>query len=190
MRRGRGKAAGAAAPATVDPDLGGVAKVNGFHTPTTVPAGRPVLEFDSDTTCPNVANHVPQPAGYVAASGWADNAMIVAVQRQCDGCGRWALWVPKRADLRVAGWPTGTCDWGGCDVEAVAERRDPESGRWLQVCRKHTGIKPRRPSPGRGKCVGCQRSYALTVDGLVRLHSVGFDRCVGSGRAPRGGSHG
>jgi hypothetical protein len=81
----------------------------------------------------------------------------------------------------------GTCDWGGCDVESVAERRDPASDGWLSVCAWHTGRRERRPSPGRGPCSGCGKEYTLSVDGLVRAHSHGWNRCVGSGRSPRAG---
>jgi hypothetical protein len=146
--------------------------------------------------CPNEANHTPHPKGYVAHSNWADDAMLVADQQRCDGCGRHEIWVPKRPDLRIAAnWPPGTCDWGGCDDDGVAERYCPEvqlsdtddtrPGTWLAVCRRHTGLRPRRASPGRGTCVGCDREYALTLGGLIRAHDHGVNRCVGSWRAPR-----
>lgn len=33
--------------------------------------------------------------------------------------------------------PHGTCDWGGCDEEAVAWRWWREGGEWLPVCERH-----------------------------------------------------
>lgn len=77
-----------------------------------------------------------------------------------------------------------TCDWGGCDDETVAERRDPKAGDWLAVCTRHTGTE-RRPSPGRAGCSHCGTEYTLRVDGTFRLHNRGFaERCPGSGRTP------
>lgn len=35
--------------------------------------------------------------------------------------------------VRPATDPSGTCDWGGCDREAVKWRYDPMFG-WLPVC--------------------------------------------------------
>lgn len=70
---------------------------------------------------------------------------------------------------------------GGITFQAV------RPGRWLAVCRTHTGIKPRRPSPARGPCSTCGKEYALSATGLVRAHDKGWDRCVGSGRPPQAG---
>ena len=79
----------------------------------------------------------------------------------------------------------GTCDRGGCDNEAVAERLDPKSGEWLAVCRKDSGHGPdRRQSPGRAVCPECGKEYALSVGGRLRSHNRGFaERCPGSGLA-------
>ncbi len=148
------------------------------------------------TPCPNDANHTPHPAGYIALADWADDALVVADNVYCEGCGQPVIWTPKRADLRIAvDWPPGTCDWGGCDEDAVAERFWPQvelatsgelrAGAWLPVCRTHTGLKPRRPLSERGQCSGCGKQYALSTAGLVRAHDHGWNRCVGSGRAPR-----
>jgi len=71
-----------------------------------------------------------------------------------------------------------TCDWGGCDEVAVAERQSPEHG-WLPVCGRH-GMRQRRPSPGRARCSTCGKDYALSVAGLLPLHRHGFDTCSGS----------
>jgi hypothetical protein len=78
----------------------------------------------------------------------------------------------------------GSCDWGGCDDEPVAERWGGEEHGWLPVCQRHTGPR-NKPSPGKAPCGHCGKVYALTTHGLVRLHVVeGFERCPGSGRAP------
>ncbi len=142
---------------------------------------------DITMSCPNEANHTPHPTGYISNSNWADDAMVVADQKRCDGCGLFAIWVPKRPDLRIAvNWPPTDCDWGGCDEEGVAERFWPEvelatngevrPGRWLPVCRVHTGIRERRPPPGRGHCSNCGKDYALSTAGRVRAHDAGWDR--------------
>lgn len=77
----------------------------------------------------------------------------------------------------------GTCDWGGCDDETVAERLDLKSGEWLAVCRKDSGQgADRRQSPGRAVCAECGKEYALLVDRRMRAHNRGFaERCPGSG---------
>lgn len=149
--------------------------------------------------CPNEANHTRHPNGYIAHSDWAADASLIATQSECEGCGRWEIWTPKRADLRIAEeWPPPSCDWGSCDEEGVAERFWPEvelsttgevrPGRWLPVCAKHTGVKERRSSPGKAPCVGCGRDYALTTAGLIRAHDHVWERCVGAGRAPGDGT--
>lgn len=76
----------------------------------------------------------------------------------------------------------GTCDWGHCDGETVAERLDEASGVWLAVCNRH-GSKPKRSSPGRSDCPVCGGTYALTVERRFRLHRDGWITCSGSGRA-------
>lgn len=135
--------------------------------------------------CPNVANHQPHPTGYVNNATWADDALLVAEQERCTGCGRWEIWVPFRPGLRIAvDWPPSSCDWGGCNGDGVAERRD-SSGTWLPVCRDHLGITLRRPAAGRGRCSGCGREFALYGDGLVRAHNDGAERCDGGGWAAR-----
>lgn len=72
-----------------------------------------------------------------------------------------------------------TCDWGGCDDVATAERYDAGHG-WLPVCEHHEG-KPARRSPGKRMCPVCATEYALNVDGRIRAHDQGWDRCPGSG---------
>lgn len=87
------------------------------------------------STCPNAALHEPHPTGYVAHAGWADNALQVADQKKCSGCGGWEIWVPKRPDLRIAQtW--GDC---GCGAEGVGERLI--DGEWRAVCGTHLGLE-------------------------------------------------
>lgn len=140
--------------------------------------------------CPDAAGHTPHPTGYVANSNWADDAMVVADVEKCAGCDLFEVWVPKRPDLRIAvDWPPPDCDWGNCDQEGVAERLHPGDANtpavWLPVCKTHTGVKTRRPSPGRGQCTGCGKDYALSTAGVLRAHDNGWNRCTGSGRPPR-----
>ncbi len=80
-----------------------------------------------------------------------------------------------------------TCDWGACNIEAVAERYDRDTGYWLPVCPGHAGRIPRRASPGRGACAHCGREYALSVSRMMRAHDSQFAvRCPGSGARPAG----
>jgi len=96
--------------------------------------------------CPNAAAHQWHPSSYVAHSWWADCALLIATQEKCPGCGGWEIWVPRRADLRIAvNWPPPDCDWGGCDEEGVAERL--WEGRWLPVCVLHIDLEPDELSP-------------------------------------------
>ena len=46
-------------------------------------------------TTPGCEPHTPQPSGYVAWHEWADLMAETHVQRQCKGCGLWAVWEPK-----------------------------------------------------------------------------------------------
>lgn len=45
--------------------------------------------------CPNAAEHAPQPRGYTAWWAWADRMAETHDQRECEGCGRWLIVVPK-----------------------------------------------------------------------------------------------
>lgn len=81
---------------------------------------------------------------------------------------------------------SGTCDWGSCDGETIAERFAPELNEWLGVCVQH-GERPPRPPSKRGTCSGCGTEYALSTVGLVRAHNHGFAvRCPGTGAKPVG----
>lgn len=68
---------------------------DGEGCPTSVAVARP---SDRDTHPPVTAacDHTPVPAGYLeraedAVRRWAAGE----VQRQCQGCGLWAVWVPR-----------------------------------------------------------------------------------------------
>src|SRR5882724_546932 len=79
---------------------------------------------------------------------------------------------------------SGSCDWGGCDNEAVAERYATDLAMWLPVCQGHLGPLPKGPS-GRGVCSACGKDTTVSVKGLVRAHDRAFaQRCPGSGKAP------
>jgi len=83
---------------------------------------------------------------------------------------------------------SGTCDWGYCDNEAVAERATGDPCMpWLPVCDRHTGSHTwQGHKTARGRCRACGRSYALSVkDGVVPLHNAaGMGRCSGSRQLP------
>ncbi len=84
---------------------------------------------------------------------------------------------PLRDD---SGW---SCDWGGCDNGAVAERTNGDE--WLPVCTVHLGPQKRGPGP-RGTCPVCATDHALSMTGLIRAHDRGFAiRCPGTGKEPR-----
>jgi hypothetical protein len=46
-------------------------------------------------TTPGCEPHTPWPPGYIAGSDYADLMMQTHDQRQCRGCGLWAIWEPK-----------------------------------------------------------------------------------------------
>ena len=46
-------------------------------------------------SCPQVHLHSPQPEGYLQWHDWADKMRKTHVQKQCPGCGLWAIVVPK-----------------------------------------------------------------------------------------------
>jgi len=39
--------------------------------------------------------HTPDPDGYLQWHAWAERMAATHVQRQCKGCGLWAIWEPK-----------------------------------------------------------------------------------------------
>lgn len=38
--------------------------------------------------------HTPSPAGYLDRQAWAEKMSKTHKQRQCSGCGLWAIWEP------------------------------------------------------------------------------------------------
>lgn len=42
--------------------------------------------------------HTPCPSGYLARDEWFEKMTETHVQRQCTGCGLWAIWEPKTPD--------------------------------------------------------------------------------------------
>ena len=49
----------------------------------------------SPATTPECEPHEPQPDGYTERAEWAAAMLKTHVQRQCPGCGLWAIWVPN-----------------------------------------------------------------------------------------------
>jgi len=52
---------------------------------------------------PDCEPHTPMPSGYVARSDWADRMMKTHIQRQCKGCGKYQIRVPKNDASATAG---------------------------------------------------------------------------------------
>lgn len=46
-------------------------------------------------SCPDAAGHAPEPPGYLCWHEWAKTMARTHVQRQCPGCGLYAVWIPK-----------------------------------------------------------------------------------------------
>jgi hypothetical protein len=46
--------------------------------------------------CPNAAEHTKAPEGYLAWHDWAERKSKTHRQRRCKGCGRLAIWEPKK----------------------------------------------------------------------------------------------
>jgi hypothetical protein len=40
--------------------------------------------------------HATEPSGYLANAEWKTEMAKTHVQRQCKGCGLWAIWEPKQ----------------------------------------------------------------------------------------------
>lgn len=114
------------------------------------------MTTQAQATCPSQHLHQWHPTGYVQHSSWAADAVRIANQRPCPGCGHLEIWVPKRDDLRLYGadWTYPTCigvldpshgGFGACRNEAICERwmadgLPDRSGSWWPVCYNHTGI--------------------------------------------------
>jgi hypothetical protein len=50
--------------------------------------------------CPNEAEHTPEPHGYLAWHEWADAKSKTHRQTRCSGCGRLAIWKPRKTRAR------------------------------------------------------------------------------------------
>ena len=50
----------------------------------------------SDVLCPNLEDHTHSPDGYIAWHHWAATMAKTHWQRKCAGCGRYAIWEPKK----------------------------------------------------------------------------------------------
>lgn len=49
--------------------------------------------------CPNAAEHVDGPSGYLAWHAWAARmARTGHAQRKCPGCGLYKIWLPKPSE--------------------------------------------------------------------------------------------
>lgn len=53
------------------------------------------FKYGMPELCPDVANHVQSPRGYLAHCEWADEKRKTHKQRQCPTCGFWVLWDEK-----------------------------------------------------------------------------------------------
>lgn len=47
--------------------------------------------------------HTPSPDGYMQWHAWADRMEKTHIQRQCHGCGLWAVWEQKPDETREDG---------------------------------------------------------------------------------------
>lgn len=52
--------------------------------------------MDKTVLCPNFEDHTPRPEGYIQWQAWAEAMSKTHKQRRCSGCGRYAIWDPKR----------------------------------------------------------------------------------------------
>lgn len=48
-----------------------------------------------EALCPNIEDHMPCPDGYIQWHAWAVEMNKTHKQRQCQGCGLWAIWEPR-----------------------------------------------------------------------------------------------
>lgn len=57
--------------------------------------------------CPNQAEHTPAPEGYLPWWDWVAGMHRTHEQRECSGCGRWAIWYPRPAGMLACCWYCG-----------------------------------------------------------------------------------
>lgn len=51
---------------------------------------------DPNPDCPNAAKHTPSPVLQLHKYEWAERMMRTHDQRQCQGCGLYVIWTPRR----------------------------------------------------------------------------------------------
>lgn len=90
----------------------------------------------------------------------------------------------RTIDSPLAG-PTGAllrdCPRCGAPKGHRCRRWYAPGGYWQPIGRNH---RERVATMRRGTCPRCRHNYAVTRDGLIRVHSDGLERCIGSGRPP------
>jgi hypothetical protein len=64
--------------------------------PTLASIRRTLRKEAEKAKCPNIAEHTPDPHGYVAWHDWAEEMGRTHRQIRCPGCGLLAIWVPKK----------------------------------------------------------------------------------------------
>lgn len=52
--------------------------------------------------CPFFHEHTPHPTGYLQGISWRERMARTHNQEQCEGCGLWVIWVPKKRSPRKA----------------------------------------------------------------------------------------
>lgn len=57
--------------------------------------------------CPNAAEHMPCPDGYLAWWSWVERMNRTHGQRRCEGCGRWAIWYERAPGEFAPCWGCG-----------------------------------------------------------------------------------
>jgi hypothetical protein len=58
-------------------------------------------------SCPQAAQHTPEPDGYVVWHFWADEMSKTHDQQRCPGCGLWKIWVPNARAASKPAQPQG-----------------------------------------------------------------------------------
>jgi len=74
-------------------------------TPSRYTGYRPTAT--TEPPCPNQAEHTPCPTGYLGWFSWAEQMNRTHGQRQCEGCGRWAIWYRRAAGEWALCWGCG-----------------------------------------------------------------------------------
>lgn len=72
----------------------------------------------SEPPCPNEAEHTPAPQGYLEWWSWCERMNRTHEQRECEGCGTWAIWYPRPAGMLACCW---RCAERRCDPTEFGE---------------------------------------------------------------------